>query len=150
VNLQNIKKEALFIQRNRRYYYLQLIILILLGEEYKLWAPRYAVSSALLSHPCSVQIFSKATCSQTPSVHVPHLMSASYLTKYSVLFSKWSPVWRFWLLSLCWRYKLAIFYWWRNNLRHYTMMTSSQRRFRHSTAKLEASPVLLITCRRSG
>jgi hypothetical protein len=39
-------------------------------------APHYAVFSQLLSlHPSSVQIFSWAPCSRTPSVHVPTLIS---------------------------------------------------------------------------
>jgi hypothetical protein len=47
---------------------LDLIILIILGEEYKFEAPHYAVFSSLLSlHHSLVQIFS-APCSQTPSV----------------------------------------------------------------------------------
>jgi hypothetical protein len=38
--------------------------------------PHYAVFSNLLSlHLSSVQIFSSATCSQTPSVYVPLLLS---------------------------------------------------------------------------
>jgi hypothetical protein len=53
---------------------LDLIILIILGEEYK------SRSSSLCSflhspHPSSVQISSSAPCSQTPSVYVPPLMS---------------------------------------------------------------------------
>jgi hypothetical protein len=53
---------------------LELIILITLGED----APHYAVFSNLPSlHPSSVQIFSSAPCSQTPSVYVPSLMSGS-------------------------------------------------------------------------
>jgi hypothetical protein len=51
-----------------------LIILIILGEEYKLL--HYAVSSNLLSlHLSSVQIFSSTPCSQTPSDYLPPLMS---------------------------------------------------------------------------
>jgi hypothetical protein len=39
-------------------------------------APHYAVfSNLLLLHPSSVQIFSTAPCSQTPSAYVPPLMS---------------------------------------------------------------------------
>jgi hypothetical protein len=54
---------------------LELIILVL-GEEYKLWSASYAVFSSLLSlHPSSFQIFSSAPFSQTPSVFVSPLMS---------------------------------------------------------------------------
>jgi hypothetical protein len=39
-------------------------------------APHYAVFSNLLSlHLTLVQIFSSTSCSQTPSVYIPHLMS---------------------------------------------------------------------------
>jgi hypothetical protein len=41
-----------------------LIILIMFGKEYKLW-------SSLCSF---LQIFSSATCSQTPSVYVPPIL----------------------------------------------------------------------------
>jgi hypothetical protein len=52
---------------------LDLIILIILVEDK---APHYTVFSNLLSlHLSSIQIFSSALCSQTPSVHVPPLMS---------------------------------------------------------------------------
>jgi hypothetical protein len=55
---------------------LDLIILIILSEEYKLRTPYYAVFSSLLSHHLSsVQIFSSAPCSRISSVYVPPLMS---------------------------------------------------------------------------
>jgi hypothetical protein len=53
---------------------LDLIILIILGEKYKLW--RYAVFSNLLSlHLSLVKIFFSASCSQTPSLYIRPLMS---------------------------------------------------------------------------
>jgi hypothetical protein len=55
---------------------LSLIILIILGEEYKLWSPSlcsFLQRPAL--HPSLVQIFSSAPCSETLSVYVPPLMS---------------------------------------------------------------------------
>jgi hypothetical protein len=46
-----------------------LVILIILGEEYKHEAPHYAVFINLLTlHLSSVQVFSSTSCSQTPSV----------------------------------------------------------------------------------
>jgi hypothetical protein len=49
-------------------------ILSILGEEFK--SPRYAAFSTLPSLDHSlVQIFSTTPCSQTPSVHVPLLLS---------------------------------------------------------------------------
>jgi hypothetical protein len=59
---------------------LDLIILIILGEEYKLRS-----SSNLLSlHPSLVQIFSTPS-SQTPSVYIPPLMSETKFLLYSVI-----------------------------------------------------------------
>jgi hypothetical protein len=53
-----------------------LDLLIYLAESINHAAPRYAVVSTLPSlHPSSVQIFSSAPCSLTPSVYVPPLMS---------------------------------------------------------------------------
>jgi hypothetical protein len=55
---------------------LDLIILIIFGEEPSYEAPHYVVFSNLLSLCLSsVQIFSSETCSQTPSVYAPPLMS---------------------------------------------------------------------------
>jgi hypothetical protein len=70
---------------------LDLIILIILGKEYKLWsfsldsflqppftsyeAPHHVRSFLGLIRPSSVQIFSKAPCSQIPSVSVRPAMS---------------------------------------------------------------------------
>jgi hypothetical protein len=54
-----------------------LIILIILGEEYKLWC------FSLCSFPFSVQIFSSAFCSQTPLVYVPPFMSETKFHAYT-------------------------------------------------------------------
>jgi hypothetical protein len=55
---------------------LGLIILIILGEEYKSCISSLCSFSTRPSlHPTSVQIFSSATCSKTPSIYVPPLMS---------------------------------------------------------------------------
>jgi hypothetical protein len=53
-----------------------LIILIILGEEYNHKTPRCAVFPTLpSSHPSLVHMSSSAPCSQTPSDYVPPLMS---------------------------------------------------------------------------
>jgi hypothetical protein len=60
---------------------LDLIILIILGKEYKLWIPSLCSFSNLPSlHPSSFKIFSSAPFSQTPSVCVPSTVSEPNLT----------------------------------------------------------------------
>jgi hypothetical protein len=55
---------------------LDLIVLIILGEDTSYEVPHYALFSNLLStHLSSVQILSSAPCSQISSVYVPPLLS---------------------------------------------------------------------------
>jgi hypothetical protein len=53
-----------------------LIILIILGEEYKLWNfSLYGFLQTLLTSPLFSQNIPSGPCSQIPSVYVPPLMS---------------------------------------------------------------------------
>jgi hypothetical protein len=64
-----------------------LIILIILGKEYKLWC--FSLNSFLhlpSLHPSLAQIFSSAHCSQPPSVCVPLFMSDTiYITRGKII-----------------------------------------------------------------
>jgi hypothetical protein len=56
--------------------FLDLIIVIILDEEYKLRSSSLCSFPTLLSrHLSSVQIFTSTPCPQTPSAYVPPLMS---------------------------------------------------------------------------
>jgi hypothetical protein len=64
--------------------FLDLIIQLCLARSINYEAPHYAIFSNLLScHLSSVQIFSSAPCSQTPSVYVPSLMSKTEFRAYT-------------------------------------------------------------------
>jgi hypothetical protein len=108
-----------------RLIYLNLVVLMILGEEYKLralhtlrstcqvrlfrrpWqvyrsvcsrlyeAPHYVVFSILSLHPSSTQISSSTPCSQTPSIYVPPLISATkfhtHTERQIILYVRWVP-----------------------------------------------------------
>jgi hypothetical protein len=77
---------------SRHLILLDLIILIILGEEYNHVAPRYVAFSTLpLHHPSSVQTFSSPPCSQTPSVYVRLEVLTAVTIKNAV----------FWDVTLC-------------------------------------------------